>query len=314
MNIYEKLKKPILGLAPMEDVTDTVFRRIVMSLGKPDLLYTEFVNVEGLNSKGKDQVLHRLLYNESEHPLIAQLWGNTPKNFLKSALLVKDMGFDAVDINMGCSVKNVIKGCSGSALIDADRDLVKSIIDSVKESGLPVSVKTRLGFNSVDMDWIQFLLEQNLSALTIHMRTARGTSSVNADWSYMNEIVSLRDSISPNTLIFGNGDIHSLKEANERISEYGIDGILIGRAAMSNPWVFTPQVYSELSVHEKVEVFKRHLNLFDQVWGGKKDFNSLKKFFRAYINGFDGASELRAKLMLCNDSKEVIQVLDEYFA
>ncbi len=310
MNIYEKLKKPIIGLSPMEDVTDTVFRRIVMSLSKPDLLYTEFVNVDGLNSVGKDRVMHRLEYDSSEHPIIAQLWGNTPKNFLKSAMIVKDLGFDGIDINMGCSVKNVINGLSGSALITADRELVKEIIDSVKESGLPISVKTRLGFNSIDMDWIYFLLDQNLSVLTIHMRTARGASSINADWSYMNEIVNLRNSISPNTLIFGNGDIHSIQEANEKISEYMIDGVLIGRAAMTNPWCFSKST-KEISINEKIAVFKNHLKLFDDVWGKKKDFNSLKKFFRAYINGFDGASELRAKLMQCNSSNEVIYILDQ---
>jgi nifR3 family TIM-barrel protein len=312
MNIYKGLKKPIIALSPMEDVTDSVFRQVVMSLGKPDLMYTEFVNVEGLNSKGHNRVVHRLRYDKSEHPIIAQLWGITPKNFLKSSKIVREMGFDGVDINMGCSVKNVVKNCAGSALINEDRGLVKEIIEATKEgaNGLPVSVKTRLGFNEIDLDWIKFLLEQNLDALTIHMRTARGKDSIYANWSYMDDIIKLRNEISHNTLILGNGDIKSLKEANEKISTYNIDGVLIGRAAVSNPWIFTQLTYSDIPVNEKIRVFKKHLMLFDKVWGNEKDFNSLKKFFRSYINDFNGANELRQQLMGCRNSKEVVNILD----
>lgn len=314
MDVYKGVAKPIIALSPMEDVTDSVFRKVVASLGKPSLMYTEFVNVEGLNSVGRDKVMHRLRYSESEHPIIAQLWGTSPKNFLKSSKMVYDMHFDGVDINMGCSVNKVVKGCAGSALIAADRKLVQDIIDSVKRgcNGLPVSVKTRLGFSTVDMDWISFLLEQNLSALTIHMRTAKGPDSIHANWEYMPDIVSLRDKISPNTLIFGNGDIKSLREAKGKIDKYNIDGVLIGRAAISNPWFFTPLTYSEIPVNEKVKVFKRHLKLFDKVWGNEKDFNTLKKFFRTYINDFEGANELRSELMKCKSTKEVLEILKNY--
>lgn len=313
MNVYDEIKKPIVGLAPMEDVTDSVFRRIVLSLGMPDVMYTEFVNVEGLNSDGADSVMHRLRYSESEHPLIAQLWGNTPKNFLKSANLAYNRGFDGIDINMGCSVKNVVKGCAGSALIDADRELVINIIDSVKTggNGLPISVKTRLGFNEVNLDWIKFLLHQNLNALTIHMRTARGKDSITANWEHLSQIVNLRNEISPTTLILGNGDIKSVDEAYEKISTYNIDGVLIGRAAISNPWIFSKRNYEDIPLTERIDVFKRHLALFEETWGNTKDFNSLKKFFRSYISGFEGASELRQKLMLCSNIDEVLDTINK---
>ncbi|MGI6423521.1 MAG: tRNA dihydrouridine synthase [Candidatus Dojkabacteria bacterium] len=309
MNIYTKLEKPIISLAPMEDVTDTVFRQVVSSLGKPDLFFTEFVNVEGLNSKGRDMVIHRLRYTEKEKPIIAQLWGIEAENFFKSAQLVREMGFDGVDINMGCSVKNVVKSSAGSGLINQDRKLVEGIIEATKQGakGLPVSAKTRLGFNSLDMGWIEFLLKQNLSLVTINMRMARGEKSLRADWSYMRDILKLRDSISPSTLIFGNGDIKNLEEAKDRVREYGVDGVMIGRASISNPWVFSSRL--DISKEEKIEVLKYHLTLFEESWGNEKDFNSLKKFFKGYINNYKGASKLRAKLMETRSAKEVREIL-----
>jgi nifR3 family TIM-barrel protein len=312
MNIYEKLKKPILSLAPMEDVTDTVFRQVVMSVGRPDLFYTEFVNVEGLNSKGRDRVIHRLRYNKNEKPIIAQLWGVKPENFLKAAELVKGMGFNGVDINMGCSVKNVVKNNAGSGLIREERGLVKEIIEATKEGakGLPVSVKTRLGFDEVDIEgWVSFLLDQSLNALTFNMRTARGEESINADWSYMDEIIKIRNEKSQSTLIFGNGDIKSLVQAKSMVDEYRVDGVMIGRAAITNPWIFSSN--EESTKEERLKVFKKHLLLFKEAWGEEKDFHSLKKFFRAYINDFDGANELRTKLMTCSSVSEIMVILDE---
>lgn len=311
MSIYNELKKPIFSLAPMEDVTDSVFRQIVGSVGKPDLFYTEFVNVEGLNSKGKDRVIHRLKFEEKEKPIIAQLWGVNPKNFFEATKLVKEMGFDGVDINMGCSVKNVVKNNAGSGLIREEREIVKDIINAVKEGaqGLPVSVKTRLGFEEVNIDgWIRFLMEQSLDALTVHMRTARGKDCIYANWEYMTEIVDLRNSLSSNTLLFGNGDIKSMTEAKEKLERYGIDGVMIGRAVISNPWFFTGR--EDISKEEKLSLFKDHLNLFENTWGNEKDFNSLKKFFKAYINDFDGASQLRMKFMECSSIEEIYKILE----
>lgn len=309
MDIYESLEKPIISLAPMEDVTDTVFRNVVSHIQRPDLFYTEFVNVDGLNSKGKEKVLHRLKHEELEKPIIVQLWGDNPENFKNSANLVADMGFDGIDINMGCSVKKVSGHGSGSGLI-LSPGLALEIIKSTKEgaSNLPVSVKTRLGWDFVDMEWISLLLKQNIRALTIHCRTARGEGAINANWSYMEEIVNLRDSISPSTLLFGNGDLLSVKQAKSLIKEYRLNGAMIGRAAISNPWIFSGK--EDVSQKERYELFRYHLGMFDKVWGESKDFNGLKKFFKAYIKEFDGANELRQEFMKCKDVEEALELLN----
>lgn len=313
MNIYNELKKPIVALAPMEDVTDSVFRQIVLSLGGPDLFFTEFVNVEGLNSKGKEKVIHRLLRIEKEKPIIAQLWGVKPENFFLASQLVKEMGFDGVDINMGCSVKNVIKNFAGSALINEDRNKVSEIISAVKDGaqGLPVSVKTRLGFDSVDIDgWIGFLLNQKLDALTVHMRTARGKDAISADWSYMQKIVDIRNGISKATLLLGNGDIKSLKQGLEYVSQYDIDGFMIGREAISNPWIFSGM--GDISNEEKLQTLKEHLLLWKSTWEGKKDYNALKKHFRGYINGYEKAKEIRDLLMRTASVEEALEILTKF--
>ena len=309
MNIYTEMKKPIFSLAPMEDVTDSVFRQVVSTASKPTLFYTEFVNVEGLNSKGKERVIHRLEYDKKEKPIVAQLWGITPLNFYKAAKLVKKLGFDGVDINMGCSVKKVVQKNAGSGLIQEERGRVKEIIEAVKEGskGLPVSVKTRLGWDEYDMDWIKFLLEQDLDALTIHGRTARGKGILNANWEKISECVDMRDEMKKDTLIFGNGDIHSLKQAKEYYKKYKVDGVMIGRAAITNPWIFSGK--ENISQEERYILFKKHLELFNTVWGERKNFSQLKKFFRAYIYGFDGANEIRSEFMKCNSVKECMDIL-----
>ncbi|PKN02958.1 dihydrouridine synthase [Candidatus Dojkabacteria bacterium HGW-Dojkabacteria-1] len=312
MNIYDEIKKPIIALSPMEDVTDTVFRQIVMSVGRPDVFFTEFVNVEGLNSKGKEKVIHRLQYTKEEKPIVAQLWGVKPENFLYGAKLVKEMGFEGVDINMGCSVKNVVKNNAGSGLINADRQLVVDIIKATKEGAqdIPVSVKTRLGFEYPDIEgWIGFLLEQQLDLLTVHMRTAKGEGAIHANWEYTEEIVKLRNQKNSSTLLFGNGDIKSIKQGKELSEKYKIDGVMIGREAIYNPWVFSER--EEISQKEKFILFEKHLQLFEKTWGESKDFHSLKKFFKAYVNDFGGSALLRSRLMSCNDFGEVSNIIDE---
>lgn len=313
MDIYSELKKPIIALAPMEDVTDSVFRQMVVSLGGPDLFYTEFVNVEGLNSRGREKVIHRLQFVEKEKPLIAQLWGVKAENFFYAAKIVKDMGFDGVDINMGCSVKNVVKNYAGSALIIEDRKKVSDIISAVKEGsqGLPVSVKTRFGFDNVDIDgWIGFLLNQKLDALAIHMRTARGKDAINADWSYMQRIVDMRNEISQSTLLLGNGDIKSVRQGLDYVSQYKIDGFIIGREAISNPWVFSDR--QEITNEEKLQTLKKHLLLWKETWEGKKDYHALKKHFRGYINGYENAKEMRELLLKTENASEALEILTKF--
>lgn len=311
MNVYKTLKKPIISLAPMEDVTDTVFRQVIASIQTPDLFYTEFVNVDGINSQGRDSVMQRLRYDESEKPLIAQLWGSNPNNYFYVSHMIKGMGFDGIDINMGCSVKKVISKCNGSGMINEDRGYVKEIIEAVKQGaqGLPVSVKTRLGWDDYDLEWIKFLLEQDLDALTLHCRTAIGFKSKELAWSKILPCIKLRDELGKDTLIFGNGGIQSLSDAYKHTEKYGVDGIMIGRAAMDNPWLFADR--RDVAVSESYEMFKKHILLFERVWGDTKNFSMLKKFVKSYVSSFAGSQEIRARLMSTNTLKELLNQVED---
>ncbi len=313
MSIYDDIKKPVISLAPMEDVTDTVFRQIINSIQRPDLFYTEFVNVEGLNSVGREKVIHRLKYDPTQNPIIAQLWGIKPKNFFKGAQLVKELGFDGVDINMGCSVKKVVQRKAGSGLITQERDIVKRIIERTREGavGLPVSVKTRLGWDSYDFEWIEFLIEQDLDVLTFNAVTAKGDMSLVPNWDIISKIVRLRDDMRSKTLIFGNGGISSLKQAKEYAKKYCVDGVMIGRAALSNPWIFSQQ--DEVSTEERIEMLREQVILFQKTWGKKKSYNKLKKFIKTYINGFSGSQEIREDLMECKSIEELLEKTDNLF-
>ena len=310
MNIYRTFERPILSLAPMEEVTDTVFRQIVASIQRPDLFYTEFVNVEGVNSQGRDKVQQRLQYDKSEKPIIAQLWGIEPNNYYYVSKFVKDLGFDGVDINMGCSVKKVVSKYNGSGMMIADRGYVKDVIDSVKEGaeGLPISIKTRLGWDSYDLDWIKFLLEQNLDALTIHGRTATGFRSKKVLWSRITPCVDLRNELGKKTLIFGNGEIQSLKQAKLYAEKFKVDGVMIERAAITNPWIFSGN--EGIPLKESFEMFKKHILLFKDTWGETKDFNVLKKFVKSYIYGFVGSQEIREDLMNTGSIKELLSKVE----
>ena len=310
MNIYDTLKKSIISLAPMEDVTDTVFRQIVASVCRPNLFYTEFVNVEGLNSKGRDKVIHRLKYDKSEKPIIAQLWGIKPENFYKASVLVRELGFDGIDINMGCAVKKVSLKNAGIGMINADRQLVKDIIQSVKDGAknLPVSVKTRIGWKEYDQSWIEFLLKQNLNVLTVHGRSAIGENAKSADWGKILLCVKLRDEINKGTLIFGNGDIKSVKQAMEYYRKYNVDGVMIGRAALDNPCVFSE--HKVFSQSDLINLFKKHVLLFKDTWGDSKDFSVLKKFVKSYISGFPEAQSIREEMMNTKSIDELLSIID----
>ena len=310
MNIYDTLKKPIISLAPMEDVTDTVFRQIVASVCRPNLFYTEFVNVEGLNSKGRDKVIHRLRYDKREKPIIAQLWGIKSENFYKASVLVRKLGFNGIDINMGCAVRKVSLKNAGIGMINAERGLVKDVIQSVKEGAknLPVSVKTRIGWEEYDQSWIEFLLEQNLNALTVHGRSAIGENAQSADWEKISLCVKLRDEMKKGTLIFGNGDVKSVKQAQEYYKKYNVDGVMIGRAAVTNPWIFSGK--EKLTQNERIELFKKHVLLFKDTWGNSKDFSVLKKFVKSYISGFPKAQNIREEMMNTKSINELLSIID----
>ena len=313
-----KSKGGLLILAPMADVTDIAFRQIIARHSNPDMLYTEFVSADGLaHPTGRKRLLEDLKFRRNEGVLIAQIFSGDPKNMESGARLVQKLGFDGVDINTGCPSRNITKQLCGSELIKKEnREIARKVIAAAKRGApkLDVAVKTRLGWNEIDMSWIQFLLEQDIAALTVHLRTRKEMSKVPAHWELMTEIREMRDRIAPNTLILGNGDIRTSKQAHELIEKHGIDGVMIGRGIFSNPMLFDED--RELDKKERLELFLEHLKLYDKAFGenkrnvkkfGKrlKSFYLMKKFLKVYVNGFDGAKELRHELMQINESLEL---------
>jgi tRNA-dihydrouridine synthase len=311
-SFWQKLPKPILAMAPMEDVTDTVFRRVVASCAKPTVFFTEFTSVDGLFSRGREAVIHRLDYTPSEHPIVAQIWGNTPELFYKAAKLIAEMKFDGVDINAGCPQKNVTVHGGGACLIQ-DPWLMKDIIQATKEGSgnLPVSVKTRLGYKKISGDWIPFLLEQNLDALTIHGRTAAELSKVPAHWDEIKKAVGLNKQMGNNTVILGNGDVKDYADAVKKCDEYGTDGVMIGRGIFHNLWAFDPRGVTHMENHQELlKIMREHMKLFEKTWGEGKNFAVLKKFFKIYVQGIPNASEIRERLMETNTSEEAEHILN----
>ncbi len=312
-NFWKNLEKPIFALAPLDEVTDTVFRRVVSLCAKPDVMFTEFTSVEGLTSKGADKVIHRLKYTPEEHPLIAQIWGKDLEAFTEVAALVKKLGFDGVDINMGCPERGITKRGCCSALID-NPELAADIIAAVKKGAgdLPVSVKTRCGFKDWKTEeWITFLLKQDIQCLTVHGRIAKEMSHFPARWDEIAKAVKIRDELGVDTIILGNGDVSSSEDAFAKIKQSGVDGVMIGRGIFHDQWIFRKdQSKYEPSVEERLNLLLKHAELFEEVWGETKNFAILKKFFKAYLHDFDGAAEMRAELMKTNNFKDVKKYVD----
>lgn len=305
-NFWQTLEKPIFILAPMEDVTDTVLRQVIARCGKPAVFFTEFTNVEGMFSKGAPHVIHRLQYTEIEKPLVAQIWGSQPENFYKAAQYIRESGIDAVDLNMGCPAQGPVQRGVCSGLIN-NRPHAKEIIEATKEGAaglIPVSVKTRLGFRAIDFEWIQFVLEQKPAVLTVHLRTVAEMSKVPAHWDRLKTVVEMRDAISPETFIIGNGDIKSLAEARQKVAEAGADGAMIGRGIFENPYLFADATIHDKTPEEKMHLLLNHLHLWQETWGTRKHFPTLRKFFKVYANGFSGAQDLRMQLMQTESPEE----------
>lgn len=307
-NFWKNLPLPFSVLAPMENVTDFVFREIVANqLPKPDVLFTEFTNVDALSSSGYENTIHRFKFTKSQHPIVAQIWGTNPDNFKNAAKIAYQLGFDGIDINMGCPVKAVIKIGACSALIN-NQILAKEIIKATKDGSkkLPVSVKTRIGFNKVQTEeWITFLLEQKIDALTIHGRTAKQMSDVPANWEEISKAVNIKNTISPDTIIIGNGDITNQNDIMVKHKKYGVDGVMIGRGIFKNPWIFEKNEKKH-SWEDYKDVLIKHLDLYDQEFSDehKGNYDALKKFFKMYINNFDGSKDLRTKLMSTKNTDE----------
>lgn len=307
------LNKPFLVLAPMDGVTDFVFREIIFGAAKPDVLFTEFTNTEALMSKGYEKTILRLRFSRSQRPIVAQIWGIDPKNFYTTARLVDELGFDGIDINMGCPDRAVMKLGSGASLIK-NPTLAASMIAAVKEGapGMPVSVKTRIGITTMmTEEWIRFLLEQKIDALTVHGRTAKELSKVPAHWDEIGKAVKLRDRISPGTVVIGNGDITTIEHAIHAHSSYGVDGVMIGKGVFHNPWVFEriPQTHTSV---ESLTLLLKHTKLFCDTYPDPHRFPAMKKYFKIYVRAFPGAVSLIKELMETKSYEEVESLVKPY--
>lgn len=311
MNFWQDLPKPFFILAPMEAVTDVVFRHVVAHAAKPDIFFTEFTNAASYCSPaGAHSTRGRLTFTSDEQPMVAQIWGSNPENFREMSQGLKEMGFAGVDINMGCPVKNVVK--SGGSYLIRQPELAAELIAAAKEGGLPVSVKTRLGYISTDewRDWLTHILKQDIVNLTIHLRTRKEMSKVPAHFELIPEIKKLRDEIAPQTLLTINGDILDRQHGEELVKQYGVDGVMIGRGIFSNPFAFEI-IKREHAKEELIGLLNLQLDLFDKYSKElePRRFEPLKRFFKIYIRDFPGASELREKLMHTKSTDEVRTLL-----
>jgi tRNA-dihydrouridine synthase len=316
MDFLKSLPRPFFVLAPMDDVTDIVFREVVADCQAPDIFVTEFVNVDGLQSRGRERLMHKLAKRAQETNLIAQIWGKLPENYEKTAAELVDMGFAGVDINMGCPDKWIVKNGCCSALIN-NRDLAVEIIQAVKRGvngRVPVSIKLRTGFAQVDFSWHELILKQDIDMLTVHGRTTKEMSKVPARWEDIQSIREIRDRVAPNTLIVGNGDVMSREQGEELAKKHGLDGIMIGRAIFTDPYIFEPNSrWQTVTQEEKLQFYIKHVELFIATYQGKvRNWESLKRMAKIYVHGIEGASAFRDKLMRSKNVEEMLEVLKSY--
>lgn len=322
LGFWADLKKPFFVLAPMADVTDLAFRQIIAKYsrhgkegGGPHVFWTEFVSADGLCSPGREVLKRDLAFTEGERPIVAQIFSSNPENMRTVATLCKELGFDGIDINMGCPDRSIEKQGAGAAMIKNPK-LAQDVIRATMEGagGLPVSVKTRVGYNKENLDeWLMAILETKPAAITVHARTRKELSLVPANWEYVKRAKKLAEGTG--TLIIGNGDVKNLAEAQMRIGETGADGVMIGRGIFGNPWLFDSMRNPEdISLKEKFEVMIEHTHLFETLLGDIKNFAIMKKHYKAYVNGFDGAKELRVKLMDARDADEVEDIARAFLA
>ena len=314
-NFWATLPKPFFILAPMEDVTDVVFRHVVKEAGAPDVFFTEFTNSDSFcHPDGKESVRGRLVFTEDEQPIVAHIWGDNPDFFREMSMGVAEMGFKGIDINMGCPVPNVAGRGKGSGLI-LRPDVAATLIEAAKAGGLPVSVKTRIGYHEREemTAWITHLLEQDIANLSIHLRTRDEMSKVPAHWDMIPEIMAIRDRVAPQTLITINGDIADRTAGLALAEKYGVDGIMIGRGIFKNPFAFEKEP-REHSTEELLGLLQLQLDLQDHYAEMvPRSIVGLHRFFKIYVKGFPGASDLRASLMNTKSTDEVRALLKEFF-
>lgn len=317
-NFWSNLPRPFFALAPMADVTDPAFRRMFAKYGKPDVTWTEFVSADGLMSPGRDRLIRDLAYTEAERPIVAQIFGSKPENIEKTAALVRELGFDGVDLNMGCPDKNIEKQNSGAAMMKSPK-LAQEVIAAAmrgarmgEEGGIPVSVKTRVGYNKVELEtWIPVILAMKPAALTIHARTRKEMSLVPARWEHVAEVVEMAKGTG--VVIIGNGDVTSMEDGVEKATASGAAGVMVGRGVFGNPWFFNRErSIDEVTFRERFAVMVEHTALFLELSGDIKSFAVMKKHYKAYVNGFDHAKELRVALMDANSLDEIKTLVAQF--
>ena len=323
-NFWQKIAKKgtFFCLAPMSDVTDIAFRQIIAKYSKhgtynggPDVFWTEFVSADGIASiEGRKKLLPILKYSKKEKPIIAQIFGAKPENIKTTCQIISKLGFDDIDINMGCPDRAVVKQGAGSALVNTPK-LACEIIRAAKLGApkLPISVKTRIGFNHIQYKtWLPKILKENISALTIHLRTKKEMSDVPAHFELAKDIVKTVRKYDKKVVLIVNGDIQSLEQGEKIAKDAGFDGVMIGRAIFGNPWFFdSKRKVESISIKEKLKVLVEHTKLYEKLLP-HRNFANMKKHFKAYVSGFDGAKELRVKLMKTNNSKEVSELIKKY--
>jgi tRNA-dihydrouridine synthase len=325
-SFWNDLEKPLFVLAPMADVTDAAYRKLIAETAKPAVTWTEFVSADGLYHTrelkkmpdAENPLMRDLLYTEAERPIVAQLFSSKPENIEYAAKLCAELGFDGVDINMGCPDKSIEKQGSGAAMIKTP-EVAKAVYEAAcrgvaagaKDSSqpIPVSIKTRIGYNKEAIDeWIPQLLSLQLSVLTVHLRTRKEMSKVAAHWELMPKIVELRDKISPDTLIIGNGDVENLEDARKKVSESGADSAMLGRAIFGNPWLFSGRTAADITEAERLNALATLAHYFEHITP-PKSFSIFKKHIKAFVSGFDGAAELRAKLFEAENADQVSEIV-----
>lgn len=319
-NFWADLPKPFFAVAPLANVTDAAFRRLIAKYSKgpgaaPYITYTEFVSADGLAlapEEGRQKLLRDLVFSEAERPILAQFFTATPAHMEKAAALAQELGFDGVDINMGCPDRAIERQGAGAELIKTP-ELAAELVAAAKRGApnLPVSVKTRLGYNQDTLeDWLPKILAAKPVALALHARTRKEMSKVDAHWDRVKRAVEIRNALGSDTLIVGNGDVKSVAHARELVAQTGCDGVMIGRGIFGSPWLFSAQ--TQRSIEERLRICIEHTKLFEELLGDLKSFAIMKKHFKAYIEGFDGAKELRTRLMEAKDAADVERMILEF--
>lgn len=314
MGFWADLPEHAVIMAPMADVTDSAFRAIIAKYsrhgetgGGPDVFYTEFVAADGLNHpEARKKLMHNFKYSEHERPIVAQIFSNKPENMESAARLCRELGFDGIDLNMGCPEKNICKQGAGCGMIRTP-ELAREVIAAAKRGAgdLPVAVKTRVGWSVNEIEtWIPTILECDVAAIILHGRTRQVMSKIPANWDWIQRAGEIVHASGKLTKFIGNGDIQSVEQAIEYSKTYGTDGAMIGRAIFGNPWLFDIEK-TEVSVLEKLNVMLEHTQLFIEQLGEHKNFAVMKKHYKAYVAGFDGAKELRIQLMESQNFDEI---------